>query len=609
MQKNDLMRKDDRIIRVLEIKDDTVLIVDCLRKSMPKRILYTELEAFQTCTEQDLSAATGTEVCDYDSLDQKSRKFVHEHFTMIAGILPFIGDEKMRCSIITSIASERGISKQTIRNYLWLYMVYQDIAVLAPKQKKQEKTLTQDEKNMRWALNKFFYTRHKNSLSTAYTLMLKEKYCDASGKLLPKYPSIHQFRYFYKKHNKLQTYYISREGLKKYQRDHRPLLGNGIRDFAPAIGVGMLDATVCDIYLVDDAGNLVGRPILTACVDAYSGICCGYSLSWEGGIYSLRNLMVNVIADKVEWCGRFGIGIKEEDWNCNQLPATLVTDMGAEYKSDTFEQIAELGVTVINLPPYRPELKGRVEKFFDLIQSSYKGQLKGKGVIEPDFQERGIHDYRKDACLTMRDFEKIILHCILYYNSHRILKGFVMSKDMLSAHVQPYSSSIWNWGKAQAGANLISVGYEDLVLTLLPRTTGKFTRNGLVVNKLRYKNEEYAEQYLQGGTATVVYNPDDVSCVWLKNAEIYKAFSLVESAYTGFKREEVDLLKASQKSRERVLECLNMQAKVDLAEHIEAIASTSAKRGNTNIKRVRNTRSAEQRKRHVDFVKGGAKNG
>ena len=46
-----------------------------------------------------------------------------------------------------------------------------------------------------------------------------------------------------------------------------------LQDFAPAIGVDMLDATACDIYLVDDAGNLVGSPILTARVDAYSDMC------------------------------------------------------------------------------------------------------------------------------------------------------------------------------------------------------------------------------------------------------------------------------------------------------------------------------------------------
>ena len=79
---------------------------------------------------------------------------------------------------------------------------------------------------------------------------------------------------------------------------------------------------------------------------------------------------------------------------------------------------------MVNLPSYRPELKGAVEKFFDLVQNTYKPHLKGKGVIEPDYQERGSHDYRKDACLTMADFEKVILRCIIYYNSQRIIENF-----------------------------------------------------------------------------------------------------------------------------------------------------------------------------------------
>ena len=62
---------------------------------------------------------------------------------------------------------------------------------------------------MRWALNKFYYTRQKNSLTTAYMQMLKHKYCDASGNLLTDYPSVHQFRYFYRKHNKRQTEYTA----------------------------------------------------------------------------------------------------------------------------------------------------------------------------------------------------------------------------------------------------------------------------------------------------------------------------------------------------------------------------------------------------------------
>lgn len=358
MQKNELMKSGDSIIRILQVKEDSVLIVNCTSKAMPSWVEKAELSAYEHCNEEDLSALTGATVADYDDLDKDSRKFAQEHYSLIAGVLPYIGDERLRCSAINIVSEENQISKQTIRSYLWRYLVWQDVAALAPRQKKEDRPLTQDEKNMRWALNKFFYTRHKNSLNTAYTQMLKEKYCDGTGTLAENHPTIHQFRYFYRKYNKQQTYFISREGIKKYQRDHRPLLGDGVREFAPAIGTGMLDSTICDIYLINDAGHLVGRPILTACVDAYSGLCCGYSLTWEGGVYSLRGLMTNIISDKVEWCRRFGISIKKTDWDCSQLPRRFITDMGSEYKSANLEQLAELGLTIVNLPSFRPELKG-----------------------------------------------------------------------------------------------------------------------------------------------------------------------------------------------------------------------------------------------------------
>ena len=85
---------------------------------------------------------------------------------------------------------------------------------------------------------------------TAYTMMLKEKYCDSLGVLTKEYPSFYQFRYFYRKTRNLQNFYISRDGLKNYQRNNRPLVGEGVQEFAPAVGTGMFDATVCDIYLV-----------------------------------------------------------------------------------------------------------------------------------------------------------------------------------------------------------------------------------------------------------------------------------------------------------------------------------------------------------------------
>ena len=600
-----IIRHEDTILRILDTEEDKVLAIDCVKRGMPKWISLSGLKDGMEISEEDFGKEMQREIPE--EISASARKTMHERFTIISGILPCIGDKRKRSQRIADAAEKYKVSQNTVKNYLGLYLAYQDISVLAPKEKKKKRELTQDEKNMRWALTKFYYTKEKQSLSTVYTLMLKEKYCDQNGKLQDYYPSMHQLRYFYEKTKKMQTYYISRDGLKDYQRNHRPLLGDGIQEFC-SVGVGMLDGTVCDIYLVDEAGHLVGRPILLACVDAYTSFCYGYSLLWEGGVYSLRNLMLNVIADKKEWCRKFGILIDKEQWDCDRLPGLMLTDMGTEYTSENFGQITELGVTIQNLPAYRPELKGQVEKFFDLIQSEYKKHLKGKGVIEPDYRERGAHDYRKDACLTMRDFETVILRCILYYNSQRIIENFPYTEEMLQERVKPFASSIFEWGKQKEGVNLIPVSKEELILTLLPRTTGRFMRSGLRVKGMRYHADGYTEEYLKGGEVTVAYNPEDVSYVWLFENGNYQIFDLIESRFRGKDMVEAEKLKADCNEMIKNASAGNLQAKIDLAMHIQNIASHAVHTEDTKIKNIRKTRQREQRKRHVDFVKEGIGN-
>lgn len=385
--KDMLIKKEDgdvKLFRILAVQEEKVLAIDCIRKTMPVWISAENLQGF---VEEKEDAGRDTDALEEYSPDV--RKIIYQRYNIISAILPFVDNEAMRSELIAGMAEEHKISKQTVRKYLCEYLATKDIRSLAPQERNTERALTKDEKNMRKALNRYYYTTKKRTLKSVYTLMLNDSYCDGEGKLLGMYPSFYQFRYFFRKYNTKQTEFISRNGLSYYQRNQRPLVGDGVQAFAPCVGVGMLDATVLDIYLINEAGGIVGRPILTACVDAYSGMCCGYSLSWEGGVYSLRNLMLNVITDKVEHCRAYGIGINRQDWNCNKLLGKLVTDMGSEYKSQNFEQITELGVQLVNLPSYRPELKSKVEKFFDCIQGYYKNQLKGKGVIEPDFQERG----------------------------------------------------------------------------------------------------------------------------------------------------------------------------------------------------------------------------
>ena len=571
------------IYRELAARDDTVLVIDCVKRTMPVWLPKDRLTDWQQIEEQALHEKTGILPLTEDALSKSALACAHKRYSMIAPAVAVVTDKKQRNDMIIWVSNEYGISKQTVRKYLCLFLVYQTVSILAPIDSTNKVSLTKEQRWMRWALNKYFYTCRQNSLKTAYLFLLKEKYIDECGQLMKEHPSYYQFRYFYRRTKNQQNFLISRKGLTEYQRNHRPLLGEGVAEFANHVGIAMLDSTICDIYLVDEAGKLLGRPILTACVDAYSQMCCGFALTWEGGMVSLRELVTHVITNKADYCKKYGIMINQEDWDCDQLPGVMVTDRGMEYCSENFEQLSEIGVTIINLPSYRPELKGVVEKFFDLVQSYYKPFLKGKGVIEPDFQQRGAHDYRMDACLTLEDFKKVLLRCIVHYNSKRRLSNVSYTQDMLDKGIKPYPNELWNYGRKQAGANLISVDQESLRLTLLPRTTGNFSRKGLLVNGVRYKRENCTERYLKCKNCVVSYDPNDVSKVWLFESGVYLEFDLIERRYIHKSLDEVAEMQQKIKQLQTQGESELLQAEIDLQQHISAVGDT-AKRLRTTLK-------------------------
>lgn len=595
-----LLKTGNTIYRVLEEQEDSLLVIDCVKLSMPRWVSADGFSDAAEASEEELREVGGTIV--RNGLNMVEEGICSRRYTVIADILPYIGEQAQRNAAIAKAARDNALSGKTIRKMLCRYLAYQDRHVFAPAEEKRRE-LSRDERNMRWALNKFYYTRNGKTLADTYTQLIRHRYCDGDGNVLRDHPTKGQFEYYYRRTKKMQTYIISRDGIKNYQKDSRPLLGEGVQEFAPAIGTGMADSTVCDIYLCDDSGTqLVGRPILTSIVDAYSGLCYGYTLGWSNSVQSLRELLLNCVTDKVEWCKGFGIEIERKDWDCAELPAKLVTDRGGEYASYGLEQLTELGVTITNLPGFRAELKGPVERFFALVQGYYKGMLRGKGVIEKDAGIRGARDYRADACLNLHEFEKVILRCIVFYNRERVLARFPYTKEMLDARIPPHPSDIWNYGKGRPGANVIAVTKGQLVKALLPRTKGQFCQRGLIVNRIRYKNNDYTEEYLSGGTVSVAYNPDDVSRVYLVRDD-FREFVLIESRFEGLTLDAAKEMMRRQIDLMREYEPRNLQAKVDLARHIQAIADNGRRTTERiDLKNVTRARNNERYSRHRDLM-------
>ena len=169
---------------------------------------------------------------------------------------------------------------------------------------------------------------------------------------------------------------------------------------------------------------------------------------------------------------------------------------------------------------------------------------------------------------------------------------------MIMKQIRPYACDIWNWKVQEPGTNLITVAKKEIILTLLPRTEGQFTRYGLMVNRIRYHRDGYKEEYLKGGKCTVAYNPDDVSHVWLKTDDGFEEFKVIESMYAGKTLEEVSEAKQNQDALVKNEAEKALQAKIRLMTFIETAVNESTPSADVNISGIREKRQSERRKKH-----------
>lgn len=217
-------------IRVLLCGEEQCYVVSCQHFRMPYPVASDLLAELQPVPAETYSVF----VLDED-ITNRQREGRNRKLDLIAPLLEdaCIYDKSHRNKVVRQIAAEHGIARRTVLQYLWRYWVYQSKNALLPAERptSEQHELTADEKAIRWALNKYYYTPQRQSLQTAYKMMLRAKYCDTHGTLKPEYPTFWQFRYFFRKNRDPISETISRQGLKAYQRNHRPFTGS-VCDYA-----------------------------------------------------------------------------------------------------------------------------------------------------------------------------------------------------------------------------------------------------------------------------------------------------------------------------------------------------------------------------------------
>ena len=563
---------DGAVYRVLRIDGDDMLVIKCgNRKPLSPKWVK------KTCGMKDSSPKEGDDKNESLMSDAEKAQAA-KRFAVIDGILPHIGDKQERNAHIRLSAEYFSLSRDTVVRYLYIYLSTGSMHALADSKRKSEKELTAAQKHMRYSLNKWYYNGSKNPLTFAYRQMVAKFYTDDGGKIKDGVPSFPSFYRFYRSHRNMMNQYISRNGKGDYMRNRRPLVGGSVSERITHAGCAMIDTMECDIYLSDEGGNLISeRPMMLLAVDAYSRMIMGYSLHMNGSGSNIGALFANVIADKVNVCASLGIDIGRNEWDSQRLPMFIVTDRGSDYLlSNSKIAMSNLGITTISLEAFRPDMKSIVErKFGQIMTERLRPYLMTYGYIDKDAAKRGAPDYRKGACLTLREFEEIVVRTIIYYNTKHVMEDFPLTENMLSAGVPPRAADIWRYSVhiKKDATFALDVSAEKLRVIMLPRSEAKFTRRGLRFNGMHYFREGYTDDYLTGTkTAEIAYDPCDTSSIWLitKDAE-FEEFRITDGRFAGKTHETTLGMRTAQADIVKQYGKEQMEAEIKLGKEIETI--------------------------------------
>ena len=113
---------------------------------------------------------------------------------------------------------------------------------------KRKQQISESNQIMARAIRRYYYGSKRLSLRAAYEMMMLEDYVGHNGEFDSDAPTWSQFRHYYydKGYHKNPQKVIAREGLTKYQRDHRPAWGSSA-GWRPQPGSYQMDATQADI--------------------------------------------------------------------------------------------------------------------------------------------------------------------------------------------------------------------------------------------------------------------------------------------------------------------------------------------------------------------------
>ena len=665
----DLIAEKTYRVLWISIVDDILYVIELNENGMPilKRVsdLQMQLGNGEIEIVEDVWIAEALPEELINKSDKRFRDSVWKKICALVEYEPEIYERNKRGTMIQEVAVSSDVSYKTLYNYLKAYWKggktknaflpnYKNCGAKGKKHHSANGKIGRPSKygsgsaknvddNMRNifenVIKKYYHNRKEYPLSTVYELMLKEyfttpvKQPDGNVKYElfdeSEIPTLRQFRYWYSQTYSTAEKISSRKGQKQYDLNHRAILGKSDTGVMGPGAQYQIDATVGDIYLVSqfNRANIIGRPVIYFVIDTFSRMIAGMYVglegpSWMGAMMALAN----AASDKVAYCAEYGIDITEDEWPCRHIPNTILADRGEMESKSVETLINTLNIRVDNAPAYRADMKGIVEQLFHTVNT--KTTMFLPGHVKPDMSQRGGKDYRLDAKLDIKQFTKVIIHCVLNHNKDHYLEGYDRKERMIADDVKPIPLELWNWGIANCSGLLRTVPEETIKLSLMPTDTARVTEKGIKYKNLYYISdraiiEGWFEKARAKGSykVDISYDPRDMSNIYVRKLDdlLFEKCYLSdwEKKWQSKSLDEILYQQANERYLIKQSKQKELQSRVDLNTEIEKIVKEAEQQASqTNLPKskgkrvssIRENRSAERdiMRQKEKFVLGNA---
>lgn len=296
--------------------------------------------------------------------------------------------------------------------------------------------------------------------------------------------------------------------------------------------VWQVDHTRADVLVVDQVGEILGRPWLTIVVDTYSRCIMGIHIGFDPPSAVVVCLALRHAILPKQYSSAYEL---KQSWGTYGLPQYLYTDGGKDFRSQHLEQVAtELGIVLCLRR--KPSDGGIVERPFGTLNTQFFSTL--PGYVSSNISTRSLKA-ESEACLTLLQLEQLLVRYVVdHYN---------VALDVRMGD----QSRIGRW-EAGRIAQLQLLGDRELDICLMRRDRRTVYRSGYI----QFANLTYLGEHLAayaGEMVIIRYNPRDITTIFIYQLQDSKEVFLTRAHAQGWETETLSYREAqmiSQRKRE-----------------------------------------------------------